>query len=59
MKSILSAKNVVNSLLVNERMPSGVLLSVVIAEEIEHITTKALNVLVNVLNDLELLIENP
>ena len=39
-------------------MLSGVLLSVVIAEEIEHITTKALSVLVNVLNDLELLIEN-
>jgi len=40
-------------------MLSGVLLSVVIAEEIEHITTKDLNVLVNVLSDLELLIENP
>jgi len=49
---------VANTLLVNEKMLSGVLISVVIAEEIEHITTKALSVLVNVLNDLELLIEN-
>jgi len=59
MKRGLSVSIVVNTLLANEKMLSGVLLFVVIAEEIEHITIKTLNVFVNVLNDLELLIENP
>ena len=59
MKHGWSVSIVANNLLANEKMLSGVLVSVVIAEEIEHITTKALNVLVNALSDLELLIENP
>jgi hypothetical protein len=59
MKPGLSASIVVSNLLANERMLNGVLLSVVITEETEHTTTKVLNVLVNALNDLELLIENP
>ena len=59
MTSGMSVSIVVNTLLVNERMLSGVLLSVVIAEEIEHITTKVLNAPKKDLRNQGLLIVNP
>ncbi len=52
------ASIVVNTLQVNEKMLNGVLLSAVIAEEIERFTTKALNVQEKTLKDHVLPIVN-